>query len=799
MTVPDVEVTIVENDSPSIVLSADALSVGEGDTTGKTYTVKLATQPSASVTVTVSGHAGSDVSLDETSLTFTTSNWSTAQTVTVKAAGDADAADDTVTLTHTGTGGDYAGLTASLEVTVDDDETAAIVLSKSALFVDEGDASGESYTVKLSHVPTASVTVTVSGQAGSDVSLDKSSLTFTTSNWNTAQTVTVKAAQDADAADDSLSLTHTAAGGEYDDLTARLAVTVDDTTDIAVRFDQTSYSATEGGSSATVTVELSAPAPRQVEIPLTAAGHDGATQDDWSGVPVSLTFDVGDTSASFTVTAFDDTEEDDGEMVELGFGALPSGFVAGTPAIARVTLTNDDETVIPDCGDAIWCATVTFRTFDRGIVNASMSDRDFVYGGVLYEVGGVRAERSLQPGVTPSPPFRIPERSWFSFNLYECRTQQSRSLPEASLQTQDGSAPPHVACKLSTHNHYRDWTLFIEYDAVSVALPFDAARQLGSLFSWYGQEFYDLHAGWTQDKQYQLRIVETPGGQPSVSGPPLYLSVSTRNGNELRAQWVVPVARDDRIPQVNNYKIQWKEASGSWDSPADVSEATRGAHPRNFRIGYSISGLTRGVEYDVRVIATNQAGDSAPSNVATGMLEPDADTQTLQAQDEESPTDSLVVSTVPPVNSGESRARLTASIRGAPDSHDTRNPFTFELTLSEEPATGFSYTTLRNHAFRVTGGEVTNARRLAAPGNTRWEITVRPTSDGDIVIVLAATQGCGAQGAICTADGRMLSSAVRATVSGESPPSPWCDDSQVPSGACIASQVLQEYWRSPPP
>ena len=479
VTVPDVEVTIIENDSPSIVLSADALSVAEGDTTGKTYTVELATQPSASVTVTVSGHAASDVSVDDTSLTFTTSNWNTAQTVTVTAAHDADAAGDTVTLTHTAAGAEYDDVSASLDVTGDDDETAAIVLSKSALSVGEGDTTGGSYTVKLSHVPTASVTVTVSGHAASDVSVDDTSLTFTTSNWNTAQTVTVKAAQDADAADDTVTLTHTAAGAEYDDLTASLKVTVDDTTDIAVSFDQTSYSATEGGSSATVTVELSAPAPRQVEIPLTAAGHDGATQDDWSGVPVSLTFDVGDTSASFTVTAFDDTEEDDGEMVELGFGALPSGFVAGTPVIARVALTNDDETVIPDCGDAIWCATVTFRTFDRGIVNASMSDSDFVYDGVLYEVGGVRAERSLQPGVTPSPPFRIPERSWFSFNFYECRTQQSRSLPEASLQTHDGSAPPHVACKLSTHNHYRDWTLFIEYDAVSVALPFDAARQLG--------------------------------------------------------------------------------------------------------------------------------------------------------------------------------------------------------------------------------------------------------------------------------------------------------------------------------
>ena len=206
------------------------------------------------------------------------------------------------------------------------------------------------------------------------------------------------------------------------------------------------------------------------------------------------------------------------------------------------------------------------------------------------------------------------------------------------------------------------------------------------------------------------------------------------------------------------------------------------------------------MEYDVRVIATNQAGDSAPSNVATGMLEPDPGassdpgTQALQTLDEESPTD-LVVATVPPVTDDKPRARLTASMSGVPDSHDTMTPFTFELTLSEEPATGFSYTTLRNHALRVTGGEVTKARRLAAPGNTRWEITVRPTSDGDIVIVLAATQDCGAQGAICTADGRMLSSAVRATVSGESLPSPWC---AVPSAACIAGQVLQEYWRSPP-
>ena len=106
-------------------------------------------------------------------------------------------------------------------------------------------------------------------------------------------------------------------------------ITIRDATSITISFDSGTYSATEGGSDATVTVELSAGPAQQVEITLTAKGHDGATSGDWSGVPSSLTFDPGDTSKSFTVTAIDDTVEDDGEMVELGFGALPEGFVAG--------------------------------------------------------------------------------------------------------------------------------------------------------------------------------------------------------------------------------------------------------------------------------------------------------------------------------------------------------------------------------------------------------------------------------------------------------------------------------------
>ncbi len=50
----------------------------------------------------------------------------------------------------------------------------------------------------------------------------------------------------------------------------------------------------------------------------------------------------------------------------------------------------------------------------------------------------------------------------------------------------------------------------------------------------------------------------------------------------------------------------------------------------------------------------------------------------------------------------------------------------------------------------------------------RWEIGVRPDSGGDVTVTLAATEDCDAQGAICTDNGRMLSSGLELTISGPS-------------------------------
>ena len=106
-----------------VTVSATVLTVTEGSTGA--YTVVLDSQPTANVTVTPSRTGSSDVTFSPATLTFTALNWNTVQPVTVTAAQDGDAVDDSATISHAVTGGDYAGVTVeSVVVTVDDDETA---------------------------------------------------------------------------------------------------------------------------------------------------------------------------------------------------------------------------------------------------------------------------------------------------------------------------------------------------------------------------------------------------------------------------------------------------------------------------------------------------------------------------------------------------------------------------------------------------------------------------------------------------------------------------------------------------
>ena len=114
----------------------------------------------------------------------------------------------------------------------------------------------------------------------------------------------------------------------------------------------------------------------------------------------------------------------------------------------------------------------------------------------------------------------------------------------------------------------------------------------------------------------------------------------------------------------------------------------------------------------------------------------------------------------------DTKPPLTASHQDEPESHDGETVFTFELHFSEE--FDLSYKVLRDHAFTVTGGKVTKAKRAEPGVNKKRVIHVKPDGDGAVTILLPITTDCQAQGAICTGDGRMLSNQLEFTVAGPS-------------------------------
>ena len=106
-----------ENDTRGVTVSPTSLTIAAG--TSGTYRVRLNTEPSAATTVTV--NHSTDVIVEPVSLEFTTNanHWrNREQTVTVTVDEDAGGEEErSVTLSHTVTGSDYAGVGVS-DVTV---------------------------------------------------------------------------------------------------------------------------------------------------------------------------------------------------------------------------------------------------------------------------------------------------------------------------------------------------------------------------------------------------------------------------------------------------------------------------------------------------------------------------------------------------------------------------------------------------------------------------------------------------------------------------------------------------------
>ncbi len=334
-----VTATESDNDAAGVTVTPTALTVAEGDSVK--YTVVLTTEPSNNVTIAVLLAAGSDtdITVDKTSLTFTTDNWSTTQEVTVSAAEDSDTANGAATIGHSASGGGYGGVSvSSVTATESDNDTAGVTVTPTALAITEG--SNAKYTVALNTQPSADVTISVSLAAGSDadITVDKTSLTFTTDNWNVAREVTVSAAEDTDTANGAATIEHSASGADYGSVSASSVTATEADNDAAgVTVTPTALAVPEG-SNAKYTVVLDAQPSADVTIAvLLAAGSDTDITVD----KTSLTFttDNWSTAQEVTVSA---AEDDDAINGAATIEHSASGADYGGVSVSSVTATESD-------------------------------------------------------------------------------------------------------------------------------------------------------------------------------------------------------------------------------------------------------------------------------------------------------------------------------------------------------------------------------------------------------------------------------------------------------------------------
>ncbi len=559
----ELTISIRDDDDPPVDVSFEqgSYSVPEGD--AQTVNVTLSADPERTVaipiTVTPQGGvtvADYDHNALPSSLTFIPGQ--TVRTITFVTTQDGvDDDDESVRLAFGSPLPERVSIGSFGETTFhivdDDDPPVEISFEQNSYTVPEGGT--QNVRVTLSADPEREVTVSMvvapqGGVTGADYSGVPESLVF--GPGETEKTFDFSATQD-DGDDDGESVRLTfgnlpprVSRGSHGETT--LHIGDDDDPVVTVQFEHPEYGVFEGGE-VTLAVVLSADPERTVTIPLTRTNEGGATDSDYSGVPAGVTFASGETRQTFVFAALEDTDQEDGESVKLGFGTRPDRLDLGD---------NDEATVaIQDCeGGGIWCGTLLFERRDgrpSDDLYASLTTPDeFEYNDTRYRVVARWLDRALGTDLNTGLPFRIPERSSFRLALDDVN---GRGLARVEIP-----------------DDYLDWTLHFG----DVELPFSEAKFCcDNLFRWYGIEFTDIFDAWQSGDEYQLRITETPLADriPTALDPPLHVSVKPRNRGELSVSWVSPQLRNDGPPENAAYKVQWKEISGSWDTPADVSEA----------------------------------------------------------------------------------------------------------------------------------------------------------------------------------------------------------------------------------
>ena len=611
---PTDTVTAVAMTTPGVTVSTTALTVTEEDTTGDSYTVVLDSQPTANVTVTVAGHAGTDVTPSPTSLTFTTTTWGTAQTVTVTADDDADTTDDSVALTHSAasTDTDYDGISIDgVAVTVNDNDTAP--------------ATG---------APTITGTAQV-GQTLTAVTTGIMDANGLTSPTYTYQWIRVDGTDEADIASENSS-TYTLVDA---DLGKTLKVKVTFADDLGHTETLT--------SAATATVGAAATGPTVNDVAVTSTPASGNTYY-LAGEVIEFTVTF---SAPVTVTATPKF------AFRLGAATRQAAYESGSDSTALV-----------------FARTVQAGEVDRNGIswNAIALALD---GGTITQTGATtaasltHAEQANLEGhrVDAAPPMQVSA----SVQGLALVLVYDEPLDPASMPATGAYTVTATVGATTTNPAVSEVSIY----GIWVTLALDAAPAAGATVT---LAYAPPASNPVQDEAGN----DAPAfsGQSVRLGPPpptpdlaQVMGVTVAPGNaQLVVTWTA-------VSTATGYTVQWKSGGQGYNTTNRQATVTSGT-----TTSHAITGLANGTEYTVQVSATRTgANDGPPSDEMTGTpTVPTAagiavSTAALTVTEQDSTGDSYTV-----VLDTEPTADVVVTVAGHVGTDVTANPTALTFTMS---------------------------------------------------------------------------------------------------------------------
>ncbi len=592
----------------------------------------------------------------------------------------------------------YAGLSDQAMYKVDG-SPPGIEVSSEALAVGEGGAG--TYTVKLNEAPAANVTIAITKESGgdADVSVAPTSLTFTSTTWDTVQTVTVTARADTDNNYGSATFKHTASSTDtgFDDRTASVVVQADtrfprisiipindpgqSITPPATSFGRPGgyINVDEQAGTVVADVILSRPSTNPVTVDYataTIASDDPALSLPGTGIaiageaytPVSetLTFAPGDVKKTISVTLIDDSlflEPD--RFFEVVLSNPSSGTsLSDTQGKLLIAMNEGDR------GPTITVAAAGLSTTSPGRLSVKEGDS----GTTVVTFTMTQNQRRLTRDNTVSVlavASGTTATAGSDFAALDTNTPLNFAAGEASKTFT-------VTINGDTTADEGDETIGIQFTSGSSAFTNSGGTGFG----------------------VTITILDDDDPPSAPAAPAL-----TAGNAQLSVQWSAPT--DDGGVAITDYDVRHRPTTpsdSSWTELADTTDSTATTA--------TISSLTNGTVYEVQVRAQNENGagdwsasaEATPSTMTLSYTAPPTTLTVNTAITALTATTSGVTGTIaytanPSLPAGLSLNASTGAISGTPTAKST-SPVTVTVT-----ATAGSTTAQADILFPAVAGE----------------------------------------------------------------------------------------------